>query len=102
VHALSVLSFLITIAIIAAAIKWEDGTAILAICFISLAGTVVWYVKAYPFLAPLYELCVCVCVCLSGVRSPYPAHGGIHSYACMADTVCRTDTATPRGGVRSS
>jgi hypothetical protein len=83
VHALSVLSFLITIAIIAAAIKWEDGTAILAICFISLAGTVVWYVKAYPFLAPLYELCVCVCVCVS-VGSPFslPRPWG-YPFVCM-------------------
>jgi hypothetical protein len=43
VHVLSVFSFLLTIAIIVAAGIWEDGTAILAIVLISLAGTVVCY-----------------------------------------------------------
>jgi uncharacterized membrane protein len=43
VHVLSVFSFLLTIGIIIAAAIWEDGTAIVAIACISLAGTVVCY-----------------------------------------------------------
>ncbi|GAB1315880.1 hypothetical protein MFIFM68171_06090 [Madurella fahalii] len=43
VHVLSVFSFLLTIGIVVAAAFWDDGTAILAICLISLAGTVVCY-----------------------------------------------------------
>lgn len=42
-HVLSVFSFFITIGIVATAIAWEDGAAILAICLISVAGTIVCY-----------------------------------------------------------
>lgn len=43
VHLVSIFSFLLTIGIVVAAGFWEDGTAIVAICLISLASTVVCY-----------------------------------------------------------
>ncbi|KAL1838959.1 hypothetical protein VTJ49DRAFT_2031 [Mycothermus thermophilus] len=43
VHVLSVFSFLLTVAIIACAVYWRDGTAIVAIALMSLAGTVVCF-----------------------------------------------------------
>ncbi|KAL2136432.1 hypothetical protein VTI74DRAFT_3665 [Chaetomium olivicolor] len=43
VHFLNVFSFLLTIGIIVAAAFWRDGTAILAVSLISLAGTIVCY-----------------------------------------------------------
>ncbi|KAK4157064.1 hypothetical protein C8A00DRAFT_12075 [Chaetomidium leptoderma] len=43
VHILSVISFLFTLAIMAAAAVWRDGAAMLAIALISVAGTVVCY-----------------------------------------------------------
>lgn len=43
VHILSVFSFLLTIAIIIAAAFWQDGTAIVAVSLMALAGTVVCY-----------------------------------------------------------
>ncbi len=42
-HVLSVFSSLLTAGIIIAAVFWEDGTAILAITLISLAGSIVCY-----------------------------------------------------------
>lgn len=47
VHILSVVSFLLTIGIVIAAIFWNDGTAILAICLISLASSVVCYASLW-------------------------------------------------------
>jgi len=43
VHFLSIFSFLLTLGIVIAAGFWSDGTAILAICLMALAGTVVCY-----------------------------------------------------------
>ncbi|KAK0742373.1 hypothetical protein B0T21DRAFT_409190 [Apiosordaria backusii] len=47
VHLLSVLSFLLTIAIIILSALWQDGTAILATVLISLASSVVCYASLW-------------------------------------------------------
>jgi hypothetical protein len=47
VHMISVFSFLLTVGVLVAAGLWRDGTAVLAICLISLAGSVICYASLW-------------------------------------------------------